>query len=145
MSLVNEVIETLSEESESHCEDISDAARQQMNKVLASLMEAGSDFFGATISSVDGIAWAEVLMPGFDKHRFAAMSSSLLAISDELASEVNSGTTNNLLIEAVSGKIVIMHAGPLMLLTVFTKKDATLGMALARAKKATEELEAIQI
>ncbi len=145
MGLVNEVIETISEESESHCEDISEAARAQMASVLSTLMKSGGDFFGATVSSVDGIAWAEHLMPGFDKHRFAAMSSSLLAISDELTREVNTGTTNNLLIEASSGKIVIMHAGPLMLLTVFTKKDATLGMALAHAKKATEALAIIKI
>ncbi len=145
MGLVTEVIERLSEESELHSDNVSQTIREKMSQVLDELISEDSGFFGATISSIDGIAWAENIAPGFDKHRFAAMSSSLLAISDELASEVERGATNNVLIEGEAGKILIMHAGPLLLLTIFTKKDLTLGMALAHAKVAAGKIEAMHV
>ena len=145
MGLVTEVIEKLSEESELHSNDVSETIREKMSRVLNDLMADNSGFFGATISSIDGIAWAENIAPGFDKHRFAAMSSSLLAISDELAREVERGATNNVLIEGEEGKILIMHAGPILLLTIFTKKDLTLGMALAHAKTATAKIESMHV
>lgn len=92
------------------------------------------------VSSIDGIAWAERLRKGFDQHRFAAMSSALLALSDNLAREGQKGATQNVLIEGDKGKIFVMHAGENLLLTVFTGSSANLGMSLAHAKQAAEKI-----
>lgn len=145
MSLVTEVIEQISEKSESHGDEISSAIHSKMLEILDDLMADNSDFFAVTVSSIDGLAWAERISPDFDKHRFAAMSSSLLAISDELANEVGKERTNNVIIEGGSGKILIIHAGQLLLLTVFTRGGVTLGMALSRAKQAAMELESMHV
>lgn len=144
MRLVSEVIERISEESEVSGDGLSWALRENMTGVLNELMASGV-FVGATVSSVDGIAWAEHLQPGFDKHRFAAMSSSLLAISDEMANEKRCGSTKNMVIEGEAGNIMIMHAGPMLLLTVFSKEAVTLGMVMAHAKRAAEKLAAMRI
>lgn len=144
MSLVSNAIEQITHESEEHESDISAAIRQKLSGVLDELMSKSTDFIGATVSSIDGLAWAEKLAPNQDKHRFAAMSSSLLAIADELANEMEGGHTNNLTIEGASGKVIIMHAGPLLLLTIFTTKNVTLGMALAHAKIVSEIIESLE-
>lgn len=144
MRLVSEVIERISEESEVSSSALSWALRDSMAAILDDLMASG-ECLGASVSSIDGIAWAERLQPGFDKHRFAAMSSSLLAISDELASEQRCGPTRNMLIEGEAGKIVIMHAGPMLLLTVFSRETVTLGMVMAHARQAADKLAAMRI
>ncbi|MFC1749223.1 roadblock/LC7 domain-containing protein [Pseudomonadota bacterium] len=145
MSFVTDAIEKISHESEAHENDVSAAIQKKLSEVLDELMSKSTDFVGATVSSIDGLAWAEKISSGLDKHRFAAMSSSLLAISDELANEVEGGQTNNVLIEGVSGKVIIMHAGPLLLLTIFTTKNVTLGMALAHARIVAENIESIEV
>ena len=145
MSFVTEAIEKISHESEAHEEEVSAVIRSKLAEVLDELMSKSTDFVGATVSSIDGLAWAERLTPGLDKHRFAAMSSSLLAISDELSSEVEGGEPQNVLIESDSGKVIIMHAGPLLLLTLFTSKNVTLGMALAHAKVTTQSIQEIVV
>lgn len=145
MSLLTDVIEKISHESEEHSDDVGEAIHKKMLPVLEELMSHSREFIGATVSSIDGIAWAEKISPNFDKHRFAAMSSSLLAISDELANEVEGGGTNSVMIEANEAKVLIMHAGPLLLLTVFTTKNVTLGMAVAHARNAAEILESMRI
>ena len=117
MQLVTDVIEKLSTESEAHRDEASEAIRTKMLAVLAEMIQDSGGFIGATVSSVDGLAWAEKIADGFDKHRFAAMSSSLLAISDELAGEMGCGPTNNLLIEGVGGKdwaIRMVEQGPFL-------------------------------
>lgn len=71
------------------------------------------------------------------------MSSALLALSDSLVQESNKGKTENVLIEGDQGKIFILHASPKLLLTVFTQKQTNLGMSLAHARQATEQINAL--
>lgn len=140
MELLSQVIETISDNSSTHSDDVTALAHQELNKILDEMMEFSDDIDAAMVSSVDGIAWAERLSKGFDKHRFAAMSSALLALSDNLAREGKKGATQNVLIEGGDGKIFVMHAGDNLLMTVFTGAGSNLGMSLAHAKQAAEKI-----
>ena len=143
MELLSEVIEKISDNSSSS--DISSVITQELTNILDQMMRQTDDIMGSMISSIDGIAWAERLESSLDKHRFAAMSSALLALSDNLSSEAETGTTKNVLIEGNDGKIFVMHAGSNLLLTVFVKSGANLGISLAYAKQATETISALTI
>lgn len=140
MRLLTDIIEKISNNSSDYSNDTPALAHRELHKILTEMMDRSGDMDGAMVSSIDGIAWAEALKEDFDKHRFAAMSSALLALSDTLASEGRKGRTQNVLIEGENGNIFIMHAGTNLLLTVFTKGESNLGISLAYAKQAAEAI-----
>jgi hypothetical protein len=134
---INSKLREIKNKREIHSpEEISDG----LSAILVDLMTACADIAGAMISSTDGHAQAQKLDGELDYNRFAAMSSALLALSDTLISETQQGDTKNILLESESGNIFIMHAGNQLLLTVFTKPSSNLGMSLAYARKAAEEI-----
>jgi predicted regulator of Ras-like GTPase activity (Roadblock/LC7/MglB family) len=143
MDSISQIIEKASIESAQQSSDISKVLQKKLTYILNELMSNCGDITSAMISSNDGIAWASHLQNNLDQHRFAAMSSALLALSDNLIRETNNGTTRNTLLESSEGNVFVMHAGNTMLLTVFTKSGANLGMSLAYSKKAAEEIEVL--
>lgn len=145
MQLLTEVIEKISDNSSTHEKDVTAVINKELLEILDQMMLQTEDIAAAMVSSIDGIAWAERLQSGFDQHRFAAMSSALLALSDNLCQEADSGDTQNVLIEGASGKIFIMHAGSNLVLTVFVKHGGNLGITLAYARKATKQISSLTI
>jgi len=143
MRIINDVIDQISNTHLGQDKQTQEILEQELNKILENLFASTEDISAAIISSVDGLAKAQRLEAEMDEHRFAAMSSALLALSDNLASEGKKGNTENVLIEGTNGKIFLLHAGPEHLLTVFTNNNASLGMSLAYAKQATEQISAL--
>ena len=145
MESISKIIDKVSDESASHSNDVSRVIQKKLTYILSNLISGCNEITNAMISSSDGIAWASYLNEGLDQHRFAAMSSALLALSDNLITETNKGKTKNVILESSEGNVFVMHAGSNLLLTVFTKSGANLGMPLAHAKKASEEIENLNI
>lgn len=145
MQLLTDVINQMSDSSHSHKTDVTAEINKQLTEILDQMMLQSEEIAATMISSIDGIAWAERLEAGFDRHRFAAMSSALLALSDNLCQEANTGQTQNVLIEGMGGKVFIMHAGSNLVLTVFVKEGANLGITLAYARKATSQIASLMI
>ncbi|MBI3560880.1 MAG: roadblock/LC7 domain-containing protein [Gammaproteobacteria bacterium] len=143
MQIIKDIIETLQNKSPNKVIDASTQFNQQLQIILKSLLQATDNINAALISSADGIAKSQVAANPMDEHRFAAMSSALLALSDNLSKEAGKGTAENVLIESKQGKIFILHAGPHLLLTVFTPAAANLGMALAHARQAVHQINAL--
>lgn len=114
--------------------------RQQLNGLLQELIDESSDILGALVTSSDGHAWGQILPPGFDGKRFAAMSSALMALSDTLAREARKGPTVNVMIEGMEGNIYVLHAGKNLSLTVFTNIKPNLGLTLAQARRAVDRI-----
>jgi len=142
MQLLTEVIEKISDNSSTHEKDVTAVINKELLEILDQMMLQTEDIAAAMVSSIDGIAWAERLQSGFDQHR---LSSALLALSDNLCQEADSGDTQNVLIEGASGKIFIMHAGSNLVLTVFVKHGGNLGITLAYARKATKQISSLTI
>lgn len=145
MEGISKIIDKVSDESASHCNDVSRVVQKKLSSILRNLSSNCNEITSAMVSSSDGIAWASHLNEGLDQHRFAAMSSALLALSDNLITETNKGKTKNVILESTEGNVFVMHAGSNLLLTVFTKSGANLGMPLAHAKKSSEEIERLNI
>lgn len=143
MRIIKDVIEQISHTTPAQTSQLDAVLNQELGRILDSMLESTDDIAAAIISSVDGLSRAQRLTTEMDEHRFAAMSSALLALSDNLARESQKGETENLLIEGSHGKIFILHASPSLLLTVFTRQGANLGMSLAHARQATAEINAL--
>ncbi len=145
MQLISDVIDRIRVDSLARSDAISAVIGRELDAILGDLLQAAEDVSGAIVSSVDGIAWAQRLEEGFDEHRFAAMSSAAVALSDNLAAEAGRGSTRNMLIETDAGNVLLMHAGDSLLLTVFTRGQAQLGMALAYGRQAAEKIACLVI
>ena len=145
MEVVSEIIQRVSDDNVSHPANFSKVILVKLFNVLSELVIDCEDIMGAMVSSADGHAIAEKMPQDLDKHRFAAMSCALLALSDNLIKEAHQGTPRNVLIESGQGNIFVMHAGSELLLTVVTKMNSNLGMSLAHAKKVADEIESLNI
>jgi len=143
MAIITEINSKL-RESKTHLEShIEKEPSAELSIILANLMTNCRDIAGAMISSTDGHAQVQMLAEDMDYHRFAAMSSALLALSDSLLNETQQSDTKNILLESDGGNTFIMHAGNQFLLTVFSKPSSNLGMSLAYAKKAAAEISCL--
>ena len=143
MRIITDVINQISSSNQPEISHPDEVLTSELLKILDKLLTNSSDINAAIVSSVDGLAMAQKLSTNMDEHRFAAMSSALLALSDSLVQESQQGQTENVLIEGNNGKVFILHAGPKLLLTVFTLPTANLGMSLAHARRAIEEINAL--
>lgn len=119
---------------------LSEEFRTQTDELLKELVDESSDILGALVTSSDGHAWGQILPPGFDGKRFAAMSSALMALSDTLAREAKKGPTVNVMVEGMEGNIYVLHAGKNLSLTVFTNIKPNLGLTLAQARRAADRI-----
>lgn len=141
MDVVSEIIQNKQQDKSGI--ELTDAIRDRLNEVLLTMSRKCGDIAGCMLCSVDGLAWAEQLQPELDQNRFAAMSSALLALSDNLGREASNGTIRKVLIEAEAGSVFVMHAGHRLVLTVFTRAGANLGLPLAHANRAIEDIGSI--
>lgn len=145
MNVVSEVIDKISENSSASRNAVSGLLAQRIVAILDELCENGGDIMGCLVSRADGIALGHKLPDDFDVHRFAAMSSSLLALGDTFAKEASKGLINSVLVEGIEGNIYVVHAGPNLVLTIITQKNSNLGMTLAYARRAVERIGELMI
>lgn len=145
MSFLDDMIDKVSEEGIRHEDDVSPQGHKQLDAILAEMLDDCGDMRGAMVSASDGRALAERLQSGLDKHRFAAMSSALLALSDNVIRETHGGSIKNVLIQSDDGNVFILHAGNGLLLTVFCQADANLGLSLAHAGKGAADIAALNL
>ncbi len=145
MTFISDMVDKVSEEGSKHEDTVSSDIRHTLSATLCEMLDDCGDMLGAMVSANDGRALAERLQSGLDKHRFAAMSSALLALSDNVIRETNGGSIKNVLIQSDDGNVFILHAGNGLLLTVFSQPDANLGMSLAHASKGAADIAALNL
>ncbi len=145
MSLVSDLINKVSNESSSHMQVVSTAIQKKLLEVLEEMHEMSGEVACSVVSSADGIAWAARLPSEQDQHRFSAMGSTLLAVSDSMAQEAQKGTPRNVLVEGEDGNIYVMHAGDNLILTVVTRKGANLGLTLAHARQTADKIAGLRV
>lgn len=126
-------------------EEISRVVRAKLGKILVEMSADCRDIIGAIVSSSDGMAWAEHLPTDMQQHRFAAMSSALLALSDNVIQEALNSTIKDVLLQSDDGNIFIIHAGNDLLLTVFSSATTNIGMPLAHARKVAEDIAELNL
>lgn len=121
---------------------ISEALKSKLVIALNEMLKACMDIRGAMICSVDGMAIAHSMPRDthIDPAHFAAMSSSILALSDVMVAEAHNAKARNVLVENEGGNLFVMHAGAKLLLLVLAKPKVNLGTSLAYARKLTEKI-----
>ncbi len=140
MDVIQEIIEQSHQADMNDMERYSKVLKAKLEIILAELLDECSDINGAMVSSTDGLAWAKKLQENMDENRFSAMSSALLALSDNLVRETHQGNIRKVLLESSGGNVLVLHAGKILNLTVFTRENVNIGMSLAHANKTAEDI-----
>lgn len=140
MDVIKDMIEKKLEQEFIDLDQYATVLRGKLEQILEKLVHECSEITAAMVSGLDGMAWAERGKDDLDKNRFAAMSSSLLALSDTMIKEIHQGKVKKVLIESEGGNIFVVHAGTSLLLTIITHENANIGMPLAHANRVSEEI-----
>lgn len=110
---------------------------------LEQLLEMVPAIIGAFLATDDGFELThEVSGTELEPARLAAMCSSMIALSHALVHESDLGESENLIIEAQQGKILLLTIAsqPKLSLTVIARPSATLGQVLVHSKFCAEAI-----
>lgn len=110
-----------------------------LNKLLGAIPEVRS----AAIVSAEGLPIAYAFPEGIDETRVAAMTATLLSLSERTILEMKKGDFDQLYIKGSEGYLLVMQAGPDMVLLVSTTKDVRLGLILLDCRRTCEKIAQI--
>ena len=94
----------------------------------------------AAVVSVEGLPIASKLPDQYEDTIIAAMTAAMLSFGDKIASNLDKGTLEKIMIEGANGVVVSMAAGPNAVLTVSTTKDVRLGLILLDCRRTCEKI-----
>jgi len=108
---------------------------------LESLLKHFDMIAGAVLSTQDGLLVAGVAHSNdIETDAIAAMSSSILSLADALAGQAGKPLVNNVISQAESSTLVILHAGELIL-TVVGRAEINVGLVLSAARRTAEAID----
>lgn len=117
--------------------------REACERAIADLLKTVPHTSGALIASIDGFDIAARLQPGLSPARMAAMSSSVLAVATTMSMDSRLSQCRNLVIEADSGRILLMEIpveGAALVLMVLCAPQANLGQLLWPVRQHSQAL-----
>ena len=117
-----------------------EARTSALRSILRELNATSADIEASACISSDGFNLAAVLGEGVDPDRFGAMCASLLALAQRAAQEVQRGNLKLVLVEGDQGVMLLVQAGPDMILALAAKPSKNLGMIFMDAKKFAKKL-----
>jgi len=101
------------------------------------------EVISAAIVSAEGLPIAFAFPPGIDERKVAAMTATLLSLSEKVILEIGKGDFDQLYIKGSEGYLLVMQAGPDKVLIVSTTKDVRLGLVLLDCRRMCEKIARI--
>ncbi|MHA1321075.1 MAG: roadblock/LC7 domain-containing protein [Promethearchaeota archaeon] len=119
-----------------------------MGSILNKLLRAIPEIKSAAIVSAEGLPIAcafpkKSMRQEIDETRVAAMTAALLSLSEKAIIEMGKGDFDQLYIKGSEGYLLVMQAGPNVILIVSTTKDVRLGLILLDCRRACEKIAQI--
>lgn len=105
-----------------------------LEAVLRDLLHNNRDIEFAIITSIEGIPIFSILPRRYNLSRIAAMTATLLSISERTIVDMELGEFNQMYIKGIDGYILIFDAEEAVL-TVSTTKKAKMGVVFFDCKK----------
>ena len=126
-----------------HSEILRPLAMRAVQIKLEQLLDMVPAVIGAFLATDDGFELTQVVAgKELEPARLAAMCSSMVALSHALVQESDLGESENLIIEAKKGKMLLLTIAsqPKLSLTVIARPSATLGQVLVHSKVCAEAI-----
>lgn len=123
-------------------------ANAALSQCIKALCEENRDITLVNLCTTDGfpISCFSISELSNQADKFAAMSSTIVALSNSSANQVNQGQCTITIVEATSGNILFVranYAGAECVLTVVAKEKMTLAAARYKTKKLAEVISNI--
>lgn len=116
---------------------LTEASRAACASALDALLERCEGISAAMLAFRDGRPYVDRVRDQPARGKFAAMSSSLVALGQTVLREVQGGTLDHVLVEGTDGKFVVSSipgSGGLLVIAVLAQRDARLGLVLGHTK-----------
>ncbi|NVM19568.1 MAG: roadblock/LC7 domain-containing protein [Candidatus Lokiarchaeota archaeon] len=113
---------------------------QKADDILKKFIAANPEVKAAAIISVEGLPIASALPQSVDETIIAAMTATLLSLSERTIIEMRKGDFNELHINGSEGYLLVMQAGPNAVLTVSTTSNVRLGLILLDCRRACKKI-----
>ena len=106
------------------------------------LFEAVPGLYGVLFVTADGDPVSARLGNGMERERLSAMSSSLVALAETMATAANQSQCEYAIVQNSDGYVVSLRIGKHLLLSAFARKDTNLGMLLSSCRNTAETVSA---
>ena len=94
----------------------------------------------SVVASRDGLVIYSNAALKMNSEVFAAMSATMLGAAETATTELGKGIPERIIVESMNGKIIAIGAGPKALLIILTEPEASLGLILIEAAKASDKI-----
>jgi len=119
------------------------AKEGQIVKLMRSTIALSLDIEALTLISTDGLPIEGVLPADMEEDKVAAMGAALLSLGERASEELERGRSEQVVVRAEKGDVILTSVGEDALLLAITSKEAKLGMIFMALKKLVKELEKI--
>lgn len=99
----------------------------------------------SVITTRSGVNLASLVPQKTNADTLAAMSSALLNAADIMASQVNTGPSDRIVIECEHSKLLVVGAGPKALFVVMANENANLGALFVEMDNTSEKIKEIML
>jgi len=113
-----------------------------LKEILSDLKNIGG-VEASAVASRDGLLISSNMTQKQHAETFCAMSATMLGAAETASTELGKGIPDRVIVESKRGKIIATGAGPKAILIVMTKPDASLGLVLIEAAKASEKINKV--
>ncbi len=122
----------------------------QIEQVLRELHKAASGLQGSVVVSIEGFVVAAYSGEGrsrgsspVDSPQIAAMSASLIALSERVLGRLSRGEIDRILLDGTEGGIIVVPAGREAALAVMVGKNAKLGLVMFEVRRAANRVQRV--
>lgn len=113
---------------------------QAYESILTELIDSSDGIQAAIISTIDGHCVQAHNAPHISGERLSAMTSSLLALGETLAVEIQHNLCNFVIVDNKDGYLVTLKIKDEYLLSTIARRSINLGMLLSSSRIAAENL-----
>jgi uncharacterized protein len=112
----------------------------EMVRLLKALQRNTPDIEASAVVSVDGLLMASALPAAVEEDRVAAMSAALLSLGKRMASELQRGALDQVVVRGQEGYVVLVPIGEEAVLTALARSRAKLDLVFLEMKRTAKEL-----
>ncbi|MGQ9732510.1 MAG: roadblock/LC7 domain-containing protein [Candidatus Zipacnadales bacterium] len=117
----------------------------EVQEILHQLRQRNPDISTAVLATIDGLAVHSDTVSTTDVDTLAAMAADICVRANRMAEEVGQGCSQQFLLQADGGYIVVNRVGTEFCLVVLAKAESSLGLLLISVRKAAAEIPPDQL
>jgi len=118
-------------------------SEEQFSLLLENLYESIDGVRSAAIVSNEGLIVHSILEEGISDLKIAAMTATILSVSERVLLEMKSGRLDLCIIQGDEGNFIVMEAGNELILAVCLDLNARMDISFVEMRKVSEQIKSL--